>query len=500
MAVRSNSLIPALIGGLALVLVFVVVSWFRSSNEEDITDRPSSRTTSALSGNEIDDTPVETLTALTGKVNSLTRDFEAVKAERDALKKALQNQANQPIGVTEPGPDMEELQAYVDQQISEANQSASTGPSMQDVMRYVDNKVNRASELSLGRLQGKIGQLESRLNQQNTGKAYPVSNARGVVRSDGRFWVTPTSFVSSSATSQSNRLGSKSLTSITDQTRNLLNSASSISRDGQVNGTSRLSTTSTSGFSSGAVTAAATNPKPVFTIPQNATLMKSKSMTALIGRVPVRGSVRNPIPFKVITGSDNLAANGIYIEGIENAVWSGSAVGDGTLECVRGTVDSVTFVFQDGRIQTVRGRQSGSNDISSGLGWISDARGFGCIPGEFVSNAPRVMRQLFVAGTASGYAQAFSQSQLSNVINNGTLSNVISGSTNDYALGRGLGNGFNEWANYVKERADDLFDAVVIQPGAELVINVTQPIAIDYNPQGRKVAYFDPTTNNGGLD
>ena len=44
------------------------------------------------------------------------------------------------------------------------------------------------------------------------------------------------SFVSSSAASQSSRLGSKSLTSITDQTRNLLNSASSISRDGQVNG------------------------------------------------------------------------------------------------------------------------------------------------------------------------------------------------------------------------------------------------------------------------
>jgi len=49
---------------------------------------------------------------------------------------------------------------------------------------------------------------------------------------------------------------------------------------------------------------------PVFTVPRNATLIGSTAMTALVGRVPVQGQVRDPMPFKVITGADNLAANG----------------------------------------------------------------------------------------------------------------------------------------------------------------------------------------------
>ena len=241
---------------------------------------------------------------------------------------------------------------------------------------------------------------------------------------------------------------------------------------------------------------------PVYTLPKNATLMRSKAMTALIGRVPVRGSVRNPIPFKVITGAHNLAANDIFIDGIEKAIWSGTAIGDGTLQCVRGTVHSVTFVFADGRIQTVSGRPSTETEPGSGLGWISDARGFACLPGVYVSNAPKVMSQLFIAGTASGYAEAFSQSQLSTVLTDSGLSRVLSesGSVNDYALGQGLGGGFGEWAQYVRERAEDLFDAVVIQPGAELAIHVTRAIPIDYDPIGRKVAYVTRPRGNGGLD
>ncbi|MGL4667651.1 MAG: TIGR03752 family integrating conjugative element protein, partial [Saezia sp.] len=43
--------------------------------------------------------------------------------------------------------------------------------------------------------------------------------------------------------------------------------------------------------------------KPVYTIPANATLMGSVAMTALIGRVPVDGTVNDPYPFKVLVGS-----------------------------------------------------------------------------------------------------------------------------------------------------------------------------------------------------
>ncbi|MCP1367186.1 TIGR03752 family integrating conjugative element protein, partial [Halomonas sp. BBD48] len=93
--------------------------------------------------------------------------------------------------------------------------------------------------------------------------------------------------------------------------------------------------------------------EPVYTIPENSTLMGSLGMTALLGRVPVDGTVNDPYPFKVMIGNDNLTANGIVLPEVQAAVASGTATGDWTLSCVRGNITSMTFVFQDGTIRTV---------------------------------------------------------------------------------------------------------------------------------------------------
>src|SRR3546814_14304487 len=73
--------------------------------------------------------------------------------------------------------------------------------------------------------------------------------------------------------------------------------------------------------------------------------MGSVAMTALIGRVPIDGTVNDPYPFKILVGPDNLTANGIDIPDVAGAVFSGTASGDWTLSCVRGQVRSITFVF-----------------------------------------------------------------------------------------------------------------------------------------------------------
>ena len=67
-------------------------------------------------------------------------------------------------------------------------------------------------------------------------------------------------------------------------------------------------------------------------------------MTALIGRVPVDGTVNDPFPFKVLIGPDNLTANGVELPEVAGAVVSGTASGDWTLSCVRGQIRSMTFV------------------------------------------------------------------------------------------------------------------------------------------------------------
>src|SRR3990167_8084630 len=133
--------------------------------------------------------------------------------------------------------------------------------------------------------------------------------------------------------------------------------------------------------------------KPVYTIPENATLLGSVAMTALIGRVPVDGTVNDPYPFKVLVGPENLTANGIDLPEVAGAVMSGTASGDWTLSCVRGQVESITFVFTDGTIRTVPQPQavtsrnastppsSNTDKIRGRPGDLSDPYGIPCIAG-----------------------------------------------------------------------------------------------------------------------
>ena len=110
--------------------------------------------------------------------------------------------------------------------------------------------------------------------------------------------------------------------------------------------------------------------------------MGSIAMTALIGRVPIDGTVNDPYPFKVLIGPDNLTANGIDIPDVAGAVVSGTASGDWTLS--RARPDPLGHVrLQRRHDRTVpedgnRNRSSGSQGNSAnsttqgGLGWISD--------------------------------------------------------------------------------------------------------------------------------
>ncbi|RMM91941.1 hypothetical protein ALQ70_05042, partial [Pseudomonas savastanoi pv. glycinea] len=156
-------------------------------------------------------------------------------------------------------------------------------------------------------------------------------------------------------------------------------------------------------------------------MPQNSTLMGSVAMSALIGRVPVDGTVNDPYPFKVLIGPDNLTANGIDLPDVAGAVASGTASGDWTLSCVRGQIKSLTFVFTDGTVRTLPAPAQGGNQqnnnqnnqnnsgdqqpIQGGLGWISDPYGIPCIAGERRSNAQQYIgSQALITAAGAGAA------------------------------------------------------------------------------------------------
>jgi integrating conjugative element protein (TIGR03752 family) len=260
--------------------------------------------------------------------------------------------------------------------------------------------------------------------------------------------------------------------------------------------------------------------KPVYTVPQNSTLMGSTAMTALIGRVPIDGTVNDPYPFKVIVGADNLTANGIDLPEIAGAVVSGTATGDWTLSCVRGQVRSITFVFNDGTVRTLptpedaaqakNGSSQNNNQqldqIQGGLGWISDPYGIPCIAGERKSNAKQYIgTQSLVTAAGAGVATLLGNQDESN---SGTAVFGSTGSgqfgsatvTGNQAMQQILSSGVSDISDWVNKLYGEAFAAIYVQPNAKVAIHIDQELQIDYEIKGRKVRYAMGATHASTLD
>ena len=252
--------------------------------------------------------------------------------------------------------------------------------------------------------------------------------------------------------------------------------------------------------------------KAVYTVPSNSTLMGSVAMTALIGRVPIDGTVNDPYPFKVLIGPDNLTANGIDIPDVAGAVVSGTASGDWTLSCVRGQIRSVTFVFQDGTIRTLpqdssKGGNSGGRgqdgaSIQGGLGWISDPYGIPCVSGERRSNAQQYLgSQALITAAGAGAASLIDSDSGSVAVvanSNGSLGTV--GISGNEAMGRILAGGVRDMADWVNKLYGQAFAAVYVQPGAKVAIHLEQPLEIDYDAKGRRVRHRTGGAHASDLD
>lgn len=256
---------------------------------------------------------------------------------------------------------------------------------------------------------------------------------------------------------------------------------------------------------------------PAWTIPENSTLIGSRAMTALLGRIPLNDTVTDPYPFKVLIGKDNLAANGIDIPEMEGAVVSGTASGDWTLSCVRGQVNSITFIFTDGTVRTVpqpsanaanntnQGAAQNKVDTTSGIGWISDENGIPCISGERKSNASTYLPTIFALEAAGAGGDVLTQNQQTTQTNGyGGTTSSLTGDAGKAVLGGAISGGMKETSDWVKQRYGQTFDAIYVPPGAHLAVHITRQLNIDYDENGRKVRYDFTVPGDiaarGGLD
>lgn len=245
--------------------------------------------------------------------------------------------------------------------------------------------------------------------------------------------------------------------------------------------------------------------KPYFTIPENATLIGATAMTAIVGRVPVDGHVQDPMQFKLLLGPQNLAANGqVLPPDLAGIVVSGIAVGDMTLSCSEGLIQSMTFVFADGTIRTTNvggsggmggggrsGGQAGSGlSQMAKLGYLSDRYGNPCITGRFVTNAPQYLtdviglKALSIAGKAAASSQTTSTTSAL-----GTSSSSMTGNRGTYMLGETVAGATDEVTSWMTRRMANSFDAVVTPAGAEVVVHINQQIALDKAPDARRLDY-----------
>ncbi|WP_425356046.1 TIGR03752 family integrating conjugative element protein [Salinicola lusitanus] len=255
--------------------------------------------------------------------------------------------------------------------------------------------------------------------------------------------------------------------------------------------------------------------EPIYTIPENSTLMGSLAMTALLGRVPVDGTVNDPYPFKVMIGKDNLTANGIELPEVRAAVASGTATGDWTLSCVRGNITSLTFVFEDGTIRTVPSPEDvnqggGGNDnrnqnqtIGGGdsIGWISDQAGLPCISGMRRSNAQQYLgTQGLLTAAGAGAATMLSDDDSTSITSFGSDGSISQAMSGNQAVGQILSQGVNDMSEWVNKLYGEAFAAVYVPPGQNVAIHIDKQLPIDYETEGRKVRYDTSTATTVGLD
>ena len=470
--VTSNRLLPLLAGSVVLMAVLVAVKSC-SPNEE----QPQLLEAVPQAPKPDADTPADTIKTLTANVSAMTSELNALRRDNTALKQENRDLIK----------DRKQIENNVLSRVQTALETKRMDAAPTETTSAIAALTARVDSLT-----NRFGTSSTR--PSSTGSDIPIGlGLDGIgtssAESESLVWVNPLEFTPSPDGDKETLLNRFSRTG-----RNALDGTRPEVQSLVAKGSDVLNTA-----------------LPVYTVPRNATLIGSTGMTALVGRVPIQGQVRDPMPFKVITGKDNLAANGLRIPGIEGMIWSGTAIGDWTLSCVTGKLESVTFVFEDGTIQTLSsddnqlGGSSGNSDRP--LGWISDARGIPCITGERKTNAPAFLTQRIGVMALEAAGEAAAQAETTTLINDsGSATSVVSGETGKYVLGKTLSGGSDEVAQWLRERQAQSFDAVFVPAGVELAIHVDHELPIDLHSNGRKLHHetnlFEQATitTGSGLD
>ncbi|WP_265534597.1 TIGR03752 family integrating conjugative element protein [Pseudomonas saponiphila] len=492
---KANALLKWLVPAALLGVVLIILKTWVPSGSTPSPDHPVDQGNIQLSAEQAKslgiagDTPRDTVATLVGQVKAMRSDMLGLKKHNDSL----QTENNR----------LRERENSVDSRIQTALGSVTQ---QVDEGRRQANEARLKAEQDSRQARGLLTQLQDQLSGL-AGKSKDMPIGLGLEPGDGaQFegrhstndalqWIEPSDAPSTDARGKTTTSSALSLPTAFNSLEGMKNNAIDRSQK-QLRAVTKgeRDLTRSVDRTKGA--------KPVYTIPENATLLGSVAMTALIGRVPVDGTVNAPYPFKVLVGPENLTANGIDLPDVAGAVMSGTASGDWTLSCVRGQVESITFVFTDGTIRTVpqpkaiasrnASTQSSNTDkIRGGLGYLSDPYGIPCIAGERRSNAQQYLgSQSLITAAGAGVAVLLGDERNnSSVISSGGSAFGVTSSSGNSALNSILSGGVSDIREWVNKLYGEAFAAVYVPPAAQVALHLDHEITIDYEPMGRSVRH-----------
>ncbi|QKZ04175.1 TIGR03752 family integrating conjugative element protein [Pseudomonas eucalypticola] len=501
---KANVLLKWLVPGLLVAVVLIIFrSWVTPQGEKHPQPQDNATLTAeqAKSLGIAGDTPRDTVATLVGQVKAMRSDMLTLKKSNDSLQTE-----NNRLRTREGSIDsrIQSTLGSITQQVNEQRQQAN------DTRQNAEQQ-HRETQGLLSKLKDQIAGMSGPKSDLPVGFGLEPGDElaiKGVQpTADALQWIEP-------ASSRAANDGSAKADSPLSKLSSKFNGLEGLQDNAIDRGQKQLRAVAKGERDLAAQHDRSEGAKPVYTIPENATLMGSVAMTALIGRVPVDGTVNDPYPFKVLVGADNLTANGIDLPEVVGAVMSGTASGDWTLSCVRGQVESITFVFADGTVRTVpqpqavvsrnsaTSQSSNTEKIRGGLGYISDPYGIPCISGERRSNAQQYLgSQSLITAAGAGFAAALGSEQNSaSFISSSSSSLGVSQSSGNSALNAVISGGISDIRDWVNKLYGEAFAAIYVPPSAKVALHLDHEITIDYEPKGRRVHHESPSVSTLDLD
>ena len=219
---------------------------------------------------------------------------------------------------------------------------------------------------------------------------------------------------------------------------------------------------------------------PRFTIAANS-VFSTINTTALLGRIPVDGQVQDAFRFSLKIKDIGLFANHHKHNKLNGVVLSGTASGDLLLSCVRASIDSITYIFDDGLI---------SQNNGADLATITDQFGYPCIKGELVTNAPQNIATTSLLSGLSSAAKAIADAEkTTSSDSSGNSSSQITGDSEKFGIYSALSGVMNNTHEWVNQRAKSSFDVIVAPAGQDISLYFNRQIDIDYDPNGRRLIH-----------